>query len=148
MTTCVGGGIFLAGYDPAGKYLWAKATGGSGDYGAAVDIDASGHLAVSGRTSNAIDFGAWPQDPWLSGYGSANFFVASFTLSGNLPPTYQWTKIPGSGTNGSSAGQGVALDPSGRVLAAGSFQQTIDLGGKFITTPVGTDGGFVSQYSQ
>jgi len=61
--------------------------------------------------------------------GQVNGFVASFSISGNSAAVYRWTKYFGEGTGGASARNAVALDPTGQVLAGGSFLATIDFGG-------------------
>jgi hypothetical protein len=140
------GGIYLAAYDPSGNYLWAKTTGGSGDSGAAVTIDANGNMAVTGRASNGIYFGGSQS---FIGNGQANCFVASFTISGNSAPAYRWTQFYGNGTDGASAGNAVGIDPSGSVIAGGLFMGTIDFGGTSATAAMaGYSSAFLTKYSR
>jgi hypothetical protein len=124
-------GIFLAGYDPAGNCLWARATGAFPDAGRAVRIDARGNLVVAGSAASAVDFGVS-----VPGNLQINAFAATFTISGNAAPTYRWLKYFGAGgalvdrwSVGASTGSDAALDPSGNVSLAGSFFEAIDFGG-------------------
>src|SRR5438477_6690604 len=50
--------IFVAKYDSAGNFLWARQAGGSGyDEGRAVAADASGNIYVAGSFQNTASFG-------------------------------------------------------------------------------------------
>jgi hypothetical protein len=150
MTTVNSGGLFIAGYDPSGNYLWAKVSGGGTDSGNAVAIDSNGNLVFTGIARYSIDFGTWPQDPWLIGNGAVDYFAAAFTISGNSAPVYRWTKFSGAGTaaTGTSTGQAVAFDSLGHVLTAGCFLGTADFGGISATAPASTQAGFVAQYTK
>jgi len=139
------GGIYVAGYDPLGNYLWDQVTGAGGDVGTEVKIDGSGDLAVTGKSAGGIYFGG---STYLAGNGLANFFVASFGISGNVLPTYRWAKVLGAGTNGASMGSAVGFGSSGQVLGAGSFTGTIDFGGTSATSVAGYTAGFVAEYSK
>jgi hypothetical protein len=140
------GGVFLAAYDPSGNYLWAMTTGGSGDSGAAVTIDNNGNMAASGRASYALYFGGTQS---LLGNGQVNAFVASFTISGNTPPTYRWAKYLGATTDGASAGGAVGLDSIGDVLVGGSYMSTIDFGGVSATAAMaGYSSAFAAKYAR
>ncbi len=143
-----GGGLtlFLAGYGPLGNLLWLKTgggdTAGDGDSGYGVKIDGSGNLALTGQFDSAMNFGTWPQDPWLLGKG---YFVASFGISGDAMPTYRWTKRA-SGLQ-QSCGTAVALSSTGKVIPVGCFSGTVDFGGISATTSgPGVAGGFTVCY--
>ena len=139
--------MFLAGYDPSGNYLWARAFGGDGrlgfgfDSGKAVTISDAGILALTGQLSSPVLFGTWPEQSYVYGNG---YFVATYSLSGNSPPVYRWAKYSGTGAPG--IGNGVALDTFGHILTSGSFQMTTDFGGIAATAPLSTDAAFVAQY--
>jgi len=140
------GGIYLAGFDPSGNYLWATATGGGGDAGMGVSIDSSGNLALTGKASYAIYFGGSLS---LLGNGQMNVFVAAFTLSGNSAPAYRWAKTVGATSSGASVGNAVALDPLGHILVGGSFTAGVDFGGISATAGApGYSSGFLTQYSR
>ncbi len=142
-------GIYLSAYDPSGQTnLWTKTTGSGTDSGTAVAVDANGNLVLTGKAADAINFGTWPQNPWMYGNGQPNVFVAAFTVSGNSPPTYRWTKVTGASSTGSSGGTGIALDSLGHVLVGGFFTATVDFGGISATTTGGYNAAFLAQYSK
>jgi hypothetical protein len=124
--------MFLAGFNSSGACLWAQKWGGDMasnlDQGLGLDI-AGGKLALSGQVTSAVNFGGG----WLMGNGSANYVVASFSLSGNLAPVYRWAKRSGTGTSGPSLASAVAME-TGRVLVVGAFMGTADFGGMTATS--------------
>jgi hypothetical protein len=135
-----GNGMLLAGYDPSGNSLWSKVYGGSGDLGNSVSVDATGNLVVTGQAKQAIDFTG--TGIYTTGQG---FVLASFTVSGNSAPAFQWVRRAKIASTGFSA----AHDFAGHILAAGNFQgATLDFGGISATAPLGTTDGFVVQYNQ
>jgi hypothetical protein len=103
ITTRDNGGIFIAGYDAFGNYLWTKAYGQSGDAGYAADVDGSGHLAIATGNSGGIDFQGL-------GLYASGYFLINFTVSGNSAPVFQWA------VNGNvGSGTAVAYDLFGHV---------------------------------
>src|SRR5207249_397843 len=98
---------FLSAFDASGKYLWAKGFDGGCGW-AAVAVDANGYLALTGETTSTMSLG----DNLLPAWGNPTYFVASFTVSGGLPPACRWAK---NGSGGSSWGTGVAFDTSGNL---------------------------------
>jgi hypothetical protein len=144
--TSAGEAMFLAGYDPAGNFLWVKTYGGmyagyAMDQGNAVKIDANGNLVVTGLKGSPWNMGG----STVSGSG---LFVASYSISGNLAPVSRWIKLPATGTTGGSLGNGVTIDRLGHVSATGSFNNgTVDFGGISATTPSGSTSGSVAQYA-
>jgi hypothetical protein len=143
--TSGGGGVFVAGFTGSGTYLWAKTTGGAGDSGSSVKADANGNLVVAGRASSALYFGGSQS---LFGNGQVNCFVATFTLSGNSSPTYRWMNYFGTGTDGSSNGNAVAMDSTGQVIVGGSYMATVDFGGTSFTAGMaGYSSAFLGRYT-
>ncbi len=140
VSTDANGGIYLLGFSPTGTWLWNKATGGNGDYGAAVTTDGL-KIALTG-TGSGLNFGG-PNDPWVFGTG---YFVTILNTVGNGLPVYQWIKH--SGTSGDSVGNGVALNSSS-MTAAGSWTRSIDLGGTTLSSMfTGAENGFVGSYAK
>lgn len=121
-------GIFIVSYDSNGTYQWDLRTGGSADEGSAIAVDAGSYLALTGRALGALNFGGG----FLSGNGNPNYYVATFTLSGNSRPVYRWAKRA-TGSGASTFGTGIAFDGFGRVLASVLVQGTADLGGATVT---------------
>ena len=100
-------------------------------------MGAGGNLVLSGKAASGIYFGG---DRMLLGNDQPDMFMASFKinpLSPNLEPAYQWSKILGTGSTEASQGNAIALDPSGQVLTAGSFLDTVDFWGSALTAPLG-----------
>jgi hypothetical protein len=143
----VTGGIFLAGYDSSGNYLWARGYGTSStvDSGLSLTIDATGNLAMGGAVyAGALDLGGG----WMIGNGNPNLFVANFNLDGNTPPVHRWSRRAGAGMNGVSQANAVALDTLGHMLVGGTFQMTVDFGGTSSTSPPATAASYVAKYTR
>jgi len=139
--TSMGSGVaaFVAGYGPAGNYLWLKTWGGidsfAQDSAGALAVDQDGNLAVTGATKSWIDFG----DGALPGGG---YTTVSFTLAGNSPPVYRWAKRA---NYGQSTGTGLAFDGRGHVVTCGGLLSWVDFGGvRGIVTQCW--GAFVAQH--
>ena len=137
-----GEGVFLAGYDPSGNFLWAQNFGGASgnSSGNAVKIDANGNLALTGVKSGL----------WIVG-GTMNFdngfFLETYALSGNTSPVLRWSHLPSADVT--SAGNGIAFDSFGHVLATGSFSYgTLDFGGILAVTLANSEDGFVAEYTK
>ena len=91
LTSAGGGDAFVAKYDTAGTFGWAKSFGGTNtDYGHAVAMDTSGNCFVSGRFETQALF----QGTTLNSYGSYDVYLAKLSNNGIL----QWVKNYG-GTN-------------------------------------------------
>ena len=133
-----GGDVFVAKFSPAGDILWSKSFGGlGGDCSDAVAVDRSGNIVLSGHfDGSGLDFGGGP----LSSSGGRDMFLAKLTPSGG----YLWAKRLG-GT-GSDTPRAVALDPSGDVILAGSFENIVDFGGGPLSS-AGGDDAFLAKYS-
>src|SRR5207244_11295912 len=105
---------------PAGGPLWARGFGGAvWDVGYAVAVDPSGNIAVTGAFSGPADFG-----------GGTLFSSGVDVFLAKLSPTggHVWSRHFGAAL-AVHAGNGVACDGSGNVLATGSFENSIALGG-------------------
>ena len=130
LTTNSGGyDIFVAKIDPTGRWLWAKAAGGtSSDYGYGIATDGSGNAVVTGYFRNSVTFGT----SGLSSKGGNDIFVAKISATG----IWMWGKSAG----GSSYdyGRGVAVDSSDNIYATGYFNSTATFG----TTTLKTRGGY------
>jgi PKD repeat protein len=120
--------IVLAKYAAAdGAHLWSKRFGGTmDDSGSAVAIDGSGAVLLTGYFRGTADFGGGPMSvPFVS---DLDAFVAKFDADGN--PV--WSKhFPNTGND---RAYGIATDPVGNVAVAGTFSNTIDLGGGELTS--------------
>jgi PKD repeat protein len=111
--------VVLARYSPAGVHLWSKQFGGGGDdAGYAVAVDANGNAAVTGYVQGTVDFGGGN----TASLGAIDTFIAKYNSSG----AHLWSHRLGS-TN-AEQGFGVAMDSSGNVFLAGTFQGSVDFG--------------------
>lgn len=137
ITTSWNGGIFIAGYDPSGNYLWASAFGQSGDTGYSIATDGSGHIAITDQDTGLIAF------PGFTAYVSG-FYLLDFTLAGNSAPTYAWGKTQ----TAMQSTYGVAFDSFGHVVAGGEFQQTANFGSISFTSGSGVYNGFVVEFDK
>ena len=112
--------IFLAKYDAAGNYVWAKNMGGPGsDRGSSVKIDASGNSYLTGQFTGTADFDPGAGTQMLTATGD-DIFLAKYDASGN----YVWAK--GMGGTGNDAGYALAVDASGNSYITGSYSNTVD----------------------
>lgn len=116
-----GNDIFLAKYDAAGNYVWAKGMGGKGtDWARGVAVDASGNIYITGYFAETADFNPGPGIDTVRSAGGSDVFLAKYDQNGN----YLWAK--GIGGNKSDNAFGVAVDGKGGVYIAGYFNGTAD----------------------
>ncbi len=120
--------LFLAKYSPSGQLLWGTSFGSSNfDSLADVAVDGAGNIAITGSTSEAIDFGGGPRP---GGRFGGNSFIASFTPDG----THRWSFELGDA--GPAGGLSVAFDQAGNLLAGGYFTGAVDFDpGPGVTSP-------------
>ena len=104
---------------------WSRAFGGSGDDAvAAVASDASGRVAVAGSSTGTFDPGAGA----LTSAGATDVVVASYAASG----TPLWNvRYGGAGRDEALA---VAFTPTGDVVIAGRFENTLTIGSTTLVT--------------
>ncbi len=140
--------VFVAKYNSAGNFLWAKSMGGnSADQGFGIAVDGSGNVYVTGYFSSVTaDFNPGGSGGMLSLAGMPSFdvFLAKYDAGGN----FLWAKnMGGSSTD---IGYGVAVDGKGNVCMTGRFNSaTADFnpggsGGTLLT--VGGIDIFVARY--
>jgi len=112
--------MFVAKYSPAGAYLWSKLAGGFyDDAGKAVAVDPIGKVVVTGTFQAAVNFGTGS----LISAGRSDIFVARYSADGVPLATQRF------GGADSDAGNGVAVDRSGRPVVTGSYRLGVDFGG-------------------
>jgi gliding motility-associated-like protein len=145
-----GGDIFILKLDAAGNYAWAISHGGpSEDDARSIEVDAAGNVYSTGGFYATVDFDPGAGVFNLTSTGTDDVFISKLDLNGN----FVWAKQIGS--TAIERGQGLALDVSGNVYAAGHFNGTVDFdpgAGTFNLTSVqhdafivklDTDGDFV-----
>ena len=129
---------FVAKYDQAGDFLWARQAGGTGtDSAHAIAMDATGNAYVAGQITGTASFSGTA----VTGNG-LDVFLAKYSAAGNL----QWVRKAG-GNNAvyGDGGFGLALDPAGNPCLVGYFSGTASFGTTNVTT-TGFDDLFISQY--
>jgi len=136
---------FISKLDISGNFVWAKQFNGSGPAGAFgkdIVVDANNVYTV-GYFTGTGDFDPGIGTFTLASSGpSGDVFVSKLNNAGN----FVWAKsFTG---NGDDRGNGIALDLSGNIYIAGSFQATTDFdpgAGTFNLTPSSNNGVFTSK---
>jgi hypothetical protein len=114
--------IFIAKYDAAGNYIWAKSFGDSfNDQSNSITIDNLGNVLFTGSFIGLADFDAGPGISNLYSVGGTAIFIAKYDNAGN----YIWAKRI-TGLQGNNIGYSITTDTSGNVYSSGSFFDTID----------------------
>ena len=112
--------IFIAKYDSAGNYLWAKQmVGNGGAFPPLMASDKAGNIFLAGMLFNNIDF-----DP---GFGNAslfstggNLYFAKYDNNGNYIRAYKIGNNPNQGIDIA----GLALDSLANIYIAGAFSSS------------------------
>lgn len=113
--------MFLAKYDPAGNYVWAKNIGGaSHNQGHGIALDQNANIYFTGFFQGTADFDPSPAIDTLSSQGAQDIFLASFDSAGN----YLWAR--NFGGTADDMGHAVTMDSSGDIILTGFFQATAD----------------------
>jgi hypothetical protein len=130
LTSAGGTDVFVASYDYAGTFGWAKRFGDAGaQSGVDVVVDGLGNTLLLGDFAGTIDFGGGA----LTSAGMTDVFVAKLDSAG----AFVWAKRFGDAQ--AQNGRGIAVDALGNVLITGSFSSKIDFGGGALTSAGGTD---------
>src|SRR5207249_2829850 len=112
--------IVVAKFSPAGGHLWSRGFGDSfSNSGNAVAVDPIGKVVVTGTFQAAVNFGTGS----LISAGRSDIFVARYSADGVPLATQRF------GGADSDAGNGVAVDRSGRPVVTGSYRLGVDFGG-------------------
>jgi hypothetical protein len=124
-TTLVSAGgsdLFVAGYDPSGTPLWAKAFGGplddgvaSGAEGNGVVVDSSGKVYVTGGFMGTANFGKGP----MTSAGDNDIILVRLYSDGTFDNLARW------GGLGDEAGRGLAVE-GGNVYLTGTLTGATD----------------------
>lgn len=139
-TTVLNNGGFnamLFKYDASGNPLWAKSTGGTGNWAGGVTVDAAGNAYMTGYTnSSPFTVGA----ATVTTAGASDMFIVKFDAAGNVV----WAKCAGG--SALDFGQAIAMDPAGNVYVTGSFTSLSASFGSAILTGTGNGDVFVAKY--
>lgn len=120
--TTAGKDIYIAKYDNAGNYVWAKDIGGAGATTSAktwaINKNSLGNIIIAGTFNSFVDFDPSAANAVLNG-NNGNSFFAEYDPSGNY---VRAKSIEG----GNSTIFDIVLDTSNNIYIAGSFQGTAD----------------------
>lgn len=121
--------IYIAKFNPAGNWVWAKKAGRTGDdMGRDVAVDNSGNVYIIGHFPGTATFGTTT----LTSSGSYDVFIAKLDGNGN----WLWAKKAGG--SGADNGHRIAMDSSNNVYITGLFSGTASFG----SSNIGSSGGF------
>lgn len=116
-----GSDAYVARYDSDGNFISAFAFEGSGQTsGAAIEVDGSGNIYVSGLLSDSADFDPGAGTTFINN-STGGFYLAKYTSAG----AFQWA-IPVTGVGGTDV-KDLQVTPDGTAYLTGLFQQTVDL---------------------
>src|SRR5262249_25484829 len=137
---------FVAKYTKAGALAWAKDLRGAGPtsvaQGGAVAVDGSGNVLVTGTFTGTVNFDPNAGTTSFSAPGRNDVFVAKYDPNGNL----LWARDVAGSAGSIDEGYALAVDGSGDVAVAGSFQNTATFGSTALTAG-GTFESFVAELS-
>ena len=149
LTSNGGDDIFVAKFDTAGNYIWAKNAGGTGsELVNGMGIDRSGGVYITGGFMNTMYFGAAGSStgvPAITSNGGQDAYFARYDAAGN----YVWGRNIGAANT--EEGLCIRADDSGNVYIAGRFQETVDFNpGSGVANLISNSGGldiYVAKYS-
>jgi hypothetical protein len=145
LTSAGGSDIFLAKYNSAGNFLWAKRFGSTGtDIGYGIVVSSTSDVYLTGVFNSTVDFNTGGTAVNLTSAGSGDIFVARYDASGNNI----WARRMG-GT-GDDISYGIALDASSNVYLTGQFFNTVDFdpgAGVVNLTSAGSADIFLASYN-
>lgn len=112
--------LFIAKYDNAGNYIFAKQLGGRGGGGTtSAIIDEVGNLYLTGYFTDSVDFDPSSNTAFLVSGEYNNGFIAKYDSNGNYLFAYSYH------TNESQVNS-IDLDESGNIYVTGYFHGTVD----------------------
>lgn len=146
------GASFVARYTPTGNYVWAFPLQGAGGVSvAAIAIDGSNNIVITGNFSYSVDFDPGPGNGSLnaSNAGDASIFFAKYSAAG----AYIWAFVINGGSGVKNAGNqahihSLAIDGNNNIYVTGSFNCIINFNpsGKGSLKPSGTE-MFIAKYT-
>jgi hypothetical protein len=121
VNTLTNNGIFISKLSSAGNFVFAKnMTGGGGNVGYGITLDALGNIYTTGRFVGTTDFDPGSAVVNLVSAGNEDIFVSKLDATG----TFVWAKKMGGA--GIDWANGIAVDGSGNVYTTGKFTGTAD----------------------
>ncbi|WP_437760672.1 hypothetical protein [Sorangium sp. So ce1389] len=129
---------FVARLNAAGQHLWSKQFIGTISV-RGLGVDASGDVIVAGEHGGSVDFGEGPLGP--EERLAHGLFLVRLDASGN----HRWSKR-WEATNTGTGIKGMAIDPSGAALIAGSTECGMDLGGGLLENAECRTSAYVARF--
>ncbi|MGH7893602.1 MAG: SBBP repeat-containing protein [Candidatus Binatia bacterium] len=131
--------VFVAKFTASGAHLWSRQIGApdGNEGGNAITMDGGGNVLVTGYAIEAVNFGGG----LLDALGGADVFVAKYTAASGA---HLWSRRLGG--SGNDYCYGVAVDATGNVAVAGSFERTGAFGDTSLTA-AGAGDAFVAKYT-
>lgn len=147
--------LYLAKYDAAGNYVFAKEIKGSSntELSSGMTIDVNNNLYITGYFTGTMDFDPGAGTANLTSFGPINpgtsqdVFVAKYDLNGNYLLAFRF-----GGTN-AEGGNAVAIDAAGAIHVTGFFSATADFDpansnpGAILTSAGGPQDIFLAKYT-
>lgn len=142
-TNTGGADLFIAKYTSGGVWTWDNVygDGGAGTQSlAAVALDGSNNISITGSMIEAIDFGGGPLG---IGSSTVDVFIAKYNSSGTHIWSARYTNVSGTETS-----MGNAMTSAGGVVIVGNFDVDVDFGGGVRTNAGGLQSydGFVAKF--
>jgi hypothetical protein len=121
--TPVGGrDVFLARYDAAGDFKWARSWGGASlDSGSGVVVDSLHNVWTVGTFADTADFDPGAGTDTHTASGDTDSFLSEIDSSGNYLMASTW-----GGPNSSVFARDIELNEAQAIIVTGQFHETID----------------------
>jgi len=136
--------VFLSKYDSKTGLYWVNVWGGSGsDSGTDIALDDMGHVYISGRFEETVDFNPGEGIDEHTAMGNEDSYFSKFDTDGNFIYAKTW------GSSGQDYSEGIATDDWNDIFVAGSFQSTADFdpgAGEVNLTSNGMCDAYVSKF--
>ena len=138
--------VFVAKYTKAGALVWARDLRGADStavaQGGAVAVDGSGNVLIAGTFTGTVNFDPNAGNTSFSAASRNDVYIAKYDPSGAL----LWARDVVGTAGAIDEGYALAVDGSGNVAVAGSFQNTAAFGA-FSVTAGGAFDSFVAKLS-
>ncbi|RTY96035.1 T9SS type A sorting domain-containing protein [Flavobacterium sp. GT3R68] len=141
--------VFMAQYNTNGNYIWAKASGGTGDANmGSIALDSNGNINSTGNFSKLFDFDPSGATQNLSSIGNFDIFISKYSSAG----AFLNAGIIGGYPTGDFAENEnkVALGPTESIYVAGVFSNIVDFDpspAKVNLTALGQKDIFIAKYT-
>jgi Secretion system C-terminal sorting domain len=137
--------IFVVKFNSLGEFQWSKAMGSTQDeFATEIKVASAGNVFFSGYFQNTVDFNPGTATSNATSLGISDGFVCALDNNG----IFLWKKTIG-GT-GIDKIEDIDIDPSGNIVAGGTFSSTVDLSAGSalqIRTSSGQEDIFITKFS-